>query len=575
MRLRRRTSTAVAFAVLLLASAAVAGVPTNVVAQADEPTAENGSDGDARATNDSWATYRADSARTGATGADGPEPYAAVAWRDRFTGAPTASPTVVDGTAYLAVETGDAETPRGAVAAYDAASGDLQWDRTGLGAPHGSPTVVDDTAYVVTGADTSELGWAREDDGAGGLYALDADTGETEWVRNDTDSWRDAPAYASGLLFAVRQPETPEHADSSLVAVDADNGETRWSVQAERLVAAGNGTVFATDERRQFDEPKRLYAVDAATGERLWTVEVPGTIDFGEAAVTDAALFATDDRDGRAEVRAYATGDGSLRWNATAANGSDWASRPAVADDGVFVAVEGASGDESVVRLDAATGAVVWRYDRPNGVLSSAPTVANDTVLVAGESLRETSEVGEAGNGPYRGWMTVAVDADAGTERWASVFDHGERMQYAAPASPSVVGDRLYLAANEDTWPDDATGYLFVANSTTSAPDGTNVPSDGVHEEDLAPDARVDVTRTDPDAEFGDEMTVALNGSASSVRNGTITGYEWDVDDDGSYERTGAETTVTLEPCEFTTVTLRVTTDGGATATESVQLAND
>jgi YD repeat-containing protein len=68
---------------------------------------------------------------------------------------------------------------------------------------------------------------------------------------------------------------------------------------------------------------------------------------------------------------------------------------------------------------------------------------------------------------------------------------------------------------------------------------------------------------------------VSFNGSASSDPDGTVTKYEWDLDGNGNYETdTGSTPTVTqayADAGEYK-VGLRVTDNGGATGTSSVNL---
>jgi PKD repeat protein/acetyltransferase-like isoleucine patch superfamily enzyme len=69
---------------------------------------------------------------------------------------------------------------------------------------------------------------------------------------------------------------------------------------------------------------------------------------------------------------------------------------------------------------------------------------------------------------------------------------------------------------------------------------------------------------------------VILNATASTDPDGTITSYEWDVDDDGSYEKNGSIVTQAYETLGNKTVSLRVTDDGNLTDTATINvLVND
>jgi YD repeat-containing protein len=70
-------------------------------------------------------------------------------------------------------------------------------------------------------------------------------------------------------------------------------------------------------------------------------------------------------------------------------------------------------------------------------------------------------------------------------------------------------------------------------------------------------------------------QTLSLNGSGSSDPDGSITKYEWDLDGNGTYEtNTGATATTTTSFSTSGTVNvgLRVTDNGGKTATSTVQV---
>jgi hypothetical protein len=72
--------------------------------------------------------------------------------------------------------------------------------------------------------------------------------------------------------------------------------------------------------------------------------------------------------------------------------------------------------------------------------------------------------------------------------------------------------------------------------------------------------------------------TITLDGSGSTDRGGSITGYEWDLDGDGVFERnTAAAPTTTLAlPRQGTRrVALRVTNDSGLSATAGTTIAVD
>jgi hypothetical protein len=60
------------------------------------------------------------------------------------------------------------------------------------------------------------------------------------------------------------------------------------------------------------------------------------------------------------------------------------------------------------------------------------------------------------------------------------------------------------------------------------------------------------------------DTTITFDGGSSTDPDGSIVTYEWDLDDDGSYEATGEQITRTLSPGDYT-VRLAVTDNKGAT----------
>jgi len=85
---------------------------------------------------------------------------------------------------------------------------------------------------------------------------------------------------------------------------------------------------------------------------------------------------------------------------------------------------------------------------------------------------------------------------------------------------------------------------------------------------DHAPKAVIEVRST-----YGFEnTTIGLDATGSQDRDGTIVGYEWDLDGDGSYEQSGPKTTVAFPKPGRYPVGLRVTDDAGNTATAQQSL---
>ncbi|MCU4801450.1 PQQ-binding-like beta-propeller repeat protein [Halobacteria archaeon HArc-gm2] len=614
MRQRLRSSIVAAVALAVLISTVSVAASTQGFAQSEVEQSDNSS----VSADETTSAFSAGSGASTVTTDDGPAPYASPAWSDSFTGEPTDDPTIVDGTAYVGVATERTiDTKVGAVAAYDVESGSLQWDRTGLGIPGGSPTVVNDTVYVATSAEVPRSTSMDPEDGEGGLYALDSETGETEWVRNETEIWHGTVVSENDRLYATRGPDTvdvenrsgrttsPTIGESSVVSLDPATGETLWAVEADDLVGVSGDTVYAwadddvvaydseTGERRwsaaadQFigvtngtaytTAGGSLVAADAVTGDELWRTTSPENVNFGTATLTAETIYAVSNESAdAARTYAFSTADGSVLWDAEIASDASSVNGPAVSDGDVFVVAENESGlsydGGALVRLDAATGAKEWRFEPPTRGLYGAPSIANDTVYVAGNALTEAGEPGEADEPPSA--VLYAIDRQSGDQLWgyaAGSFTY----RSTTYETPTVVDGELYVLSHGDTvYPQDSSAAFQVLSSSSTPPDEEHLPSDGFFEEDTAPRAVISTTETNPDDEFGENKTVVLNASTSSINRGNISTFEWDVDDDGTFESTGEQIDVTVEPCRSRTVTLRVTTAAGATDTTAVVLTN-
>lgn len=66
-----------------------------------------------------------------------------------------------------------------------------------------------------------------------------------------------------------------------------------------------------------------------------------------------------------------------------------------------------------------------------------------------------------------------------------------------------------------------------------------------------------------------------LNASMSSDSDGEIVTYEWDVDDDGEYEKSGKTIEITVPACETITVNVRVMDDDDGVGTVSAELRGE
>jgi hypothetical protein len=80
-----------------------------------------------------------------------------------------------------------------------------------------------------------------------------------------------------------------------------------------------------------------------------------------------------------------------------------------------------------------------------------------------------------------------------------------------------------------------------------------------------------DFTYSPQEPSVGEEVT--LDASGSGDPDGTITKYEWDFDNDGTYEKSGQQVTVSFETVEDQLVNLRVTDSKGATQIKKAKIS--
>lgn len=555
---RPRRALTVLFAGLLLTAAIVA-----------TGTTAGQTDGTARTNDSTWTAPRSDDGRTGATTDDGPHPYGTAAWATSAEGR-VWSGVVSDGEAVYAAWH-DGLRPDGAIHSWNAASGSERWTQTGIGNAMGSPTLVGDRLYAAT-VGRSGSGGTGSEESRTGLYALNAPTGAVVWRHNDTFS---EPVYADGRLVAsVYEDATatyPWEARNSgverVTALGPETGNHLWTTNVSgSVLAAANGSVIVGSEADD-----TLYALDVDDGSIRWraTVETDVALDDSVAATGDSVFLVSQPRTydelddpTRAEnptLSAYSMVDGSKRWTSSLAydytdRPPAYATAPAVSDGTVYVTTPHAA-----VALDADTGAEAWRFETAVA-LESDPAIGNGTLYVAGQWDEH----------PKLKDVVYALDAGTGSEDWA--YQERSPTQTASYWT-SVAGGRLFVTGHGSSGA--PTTHVAVYEGTSDQPAAEHrVTDDAPVAENERPTART-VASPGPgdDGYYEQNVTVTLNASASTD-DGEIVSYEWDVDSDGEYERSG--TTIEVRTPDgsgaATDVALRVTDDDGETDVAFVNL---
>lgn len=578
--------------------------------------AATATDGSASTTPTQSAQLQYDAAKTGQTDASAPSTALGPAWRFQRPGADgcPSAPAVADDTLYFLSATRGDNT----VHAVDADGTEL-W-RTETAVTQCSPAVADGLVFV---------------GGLGGLFALDAATGERRWHVDRGGLFEPSPTVADGAVYL------PGAGDEGRIAArNTTDGTERWAFQAGTelpgstasmtAVAVADGVAYAavgTDAG-----VGELYALDAATGDQRWGAGFPrtGARYVGNVATPTVAdgrvFFATDNA-------LYALSlDGTQQWRVAIDGftpGNYTEQSPAVADGTVYFP----DGD-GLSAFDAATGRRRWTFDAPAATVSSSPTVAGDVVYVGTEEAGvyaldagSGDPVGQYRSSPdvrvvvppvavdgrvYVGEFAEADDADptlvaleSGDESVASAepvpeFTVPDEVVQGTPVEfenrSDAFGDLTAVGDAAFRWDVDGDGETDVRTDAVTDPARYTFEGSGertvtltvendygwaastsksvtVSEHtDEGPVARIETEPPDAEARtFESGATVTLDASASTGGTSDLAAYEWTVN--GHDDRSGVETSVELDGvCGDWHVTLTVTDEDGVTDETTVVL---
>jgi outer membrane protein assembly factor BamB len=272
------------------------------------------------------------------------------------------------------------------------------------GAPVGSsPAVVGDRAYLLS------------NDGV--VHALNLATGTATWeVSLGATTGSASPLVVAGLVVV---------GDSSgaVHALDAASGAKRWSTQTDGAIdgaAAGVGDLVLTAT-----EAGTAYALDARTGAVAWKTTLPAGVTRSVTASAGTVFVGA-----KGMLVALRLSDGSILWQAPVATTGDCGT-PTVADGLVFDST-GLDGTDpaakGVVALDAATGAVRWRYASPTQRQAYTPGVRDGRAFVVAED-----------------GTVVALDAATGAVVWTT------KTGAVNEALPALAGGLVYVPTNGHT----------------------------------------------------------------------------------------------------------------------------
>jgi polyvinyl alcohol dehydrogenase (cytochrome) len=277
--------------------------------------------------------------------------------------------------------------------ALRAGDGELRWQHR-LG-PSGddddpreiesSPVVVDE--LVIFGSDVHNA-----DDGTpAGVFALDAATGEERWTTVT------APTDEPDEADEPDEPDEPDESDEPTGAGCADVWGSPSADLERRLVFVGTGNCTATD--RWGSNSEAILALDLDTGERRWGYQPHDPnrddLDFagapnlfeveGRALVglgnKDAVYYAVDRETGEPVWETQVAQPGIPEPDGNFSTGGFIG--PTALADGVIVGGTAVGGAPYLHALDATTGDVLWQQEAA-GPTYAAATEANGVVFTGG-----------------------------------------------------------------------------------------------------------------------------------------------------------------------------------------------
>jgi outer membrane protein assembly factor BamB len=297
----------------------------------------------------------------------------------------------------------------------------------GRGAVAAAPLVVGDHVFV---AAIHDVGLAH----FGAVYRLDRRSGRRDWQFDDGGRMQhmiSTPCCADGRVYLGEGM----HGNfvCKFYCLDADTGSKRWDFEADGHIesspcVAGGAVFFGAGD-------DGVHALDAATGRPRWHFHGDFHVD-ASPVVASGHLYAgsgVSRRHRRTEAFCLDADTGRPLWRVPT-DLPVWAA-PAVDGADVFVALGNGRLNESaappetprgaLLRLDAATGRQVWRYDAPDGVLVK-PALDGQRVYFGS-----------------RDGCCYALERGAGRLVWK------QDVRGPVVAAPCLCGGRLYVAAGE------------------------------------------------------------------------------------------------------------------------------
>lgn len=208
------------------------------------------------------------------------------------------------------------------------------------------------------------------------VYAVRLADGAFVWAFRTNDIVSAAPTFADGTLYVASE-------DRRLYALDADTGILRWTfATGSPIVTAplvSNSVVYVGNASG------KLFALDALTGNLRWAFVGERFISAPLTLEKDTLFVATGD----GNLNALQISDGESKWTANLR--LNIVGQPLVRNGRVYLTLV-----NEIFALDAANGAVIWRYASSQRDLRGTPILLSEQLwqLTTQDLIRLDAQTG-------------------------------------------------------------------------------------------------------------------------------------------------------------------------------------
>jgi len=302
----------------------------------------------------------------------------------------------------------------------------MVWSYPTQGAVISSPSVVNGIVY----AGSQDMN----------IYAVDAYNGGLVWTYQTNGTIESSPAVVEGKVFIVSD-------DGYLYCLDAYGGYLIWKsfINSDLPVISGAAVMLRSSPAvvgkivYVGSVDGTLYALNTDNGETVWKYETGGMIK-SSPTVVDGALYSTSEEPNEGAVYKVDATTGALIWrnsvqyNTPYIGGTDMQGTPTVADGKVFVS----SNVRDYYALDVDSGETLWTYSNPSAVefIVSSPIYVEGQLYIIDK------------------FDVACLNATTGEKLWRSYS--GDELY----VSPSYANGNIYLATSQR--------HIFIIDTTTS-----------------------------------------------------------------------------------------------------------